>query len=73
VMALESELATAKSAVLNGGPAKTGRKPNQDTNELLATALDYRLKAAATTDPTLVKGYKALEAEYLEKANKLNK
>jgi len=73
VVALESELATAKSAVLSGGPAKTGRKPNQDTNELLATALDYRLKAAATTDPTLVKGYKALEAEYLEKANKLNK
>jgi hypothetical protein len=73
LVALESELATAKSAVLNGGPAKTGRKPNQDTNELLATALDYRLKAAATTDPTLVKGYKALEAEYLEKANKLNK
>jgi hypothetical protein len=73
VVALESELATAKSAVLTGGPSKTGRKPNQDTNELLATAIDYRLKAAATTDPTLVKGYKALEAEYLEKASKLNK
>lgn len=73
VVALESELATAKSAVLSGGPSKTGRKPNQDTNELLATAIDYRLKAAATTDPTLVKGYKALEAEYLEKASKLNK
>ena len=73
VVALESELATAKSAVLSGGPVKTGRKPNQDTNELLATAIDYRLKAAATTDPTLIKGYKALEAEYLEKASKLNK
>jgi len=73
VVALESELVTAKSAVVQGGPAKTGRKPSQDTNELLATAFDYRQKAAATTDPTLIKGYKALEAEYMEKANKLNK
>ena len=73
VVALESELVAAKSAVVQGGPAKTGRKPSQDTNELLAMAIDYRLKAAATTDPTLIKGYKALEAEYMEKANKLNK
>ena len=33
-------------------------------------AAEYRSKAAATSDPILVKGYKALEKEFLSKAGK---
>jgi hypothetical protein len=67
-MALESELVIAKSAAVAGGPKRTGRVAVTDTNELLIKAAEYRLKAAATSDPILAKGYKALEKEYLSKA-----
>ena len=67
-VALESELVAAKSAVVVGGPKRTGRAPLVDNNELLSKAAEYRLKAQATTDPILVKGYKALEKEFLAKA-----
>jgi len=67
-MALESELVIAKSAAAAGGPKRTGRVAVTDTNELLIKAAEYRLKAAATSDPILAKGYKALEKEYLSKA-----
>ena len=68
VMALESELVAAKSAARSGGPKRTGRSAPTDTNELLLKAAEYRLKASATSDQILAKGYKALEKEYLAKA-----
>jgi hypothetical protein len=67
-VALESELVTAKSAALSGGPKRTGRVAVTDTNELLLKAAEYRQKAAATSDSILAKGYKALEKEYMAKA-----
>jgi hypothetical protein len=69
-VALESELVTAKSAAVGGGPKRTGRTAVTQENELLLKATEYRVKAAATSDPILVKGYKALEKEYLSKAGK---
>ena len=71
-LALESELVAAKSAAVSGGPKRTGRVAVTDTNELLIKATEYRLKAAATLDPILAKGYKALEKEYLSKASTPN-
>ena len=71
-LALESELVAAKSAAVSGGPKRTGRVAVTDTNELLIKATEYRLKAAATSDPILAKGYKALEKEYLSKASTPN-
>jgi len=68
VVALESELVIAKSAAAAGGPKRTGRVVVTDTNELLIKAAEYRIKASATSDPILAKGYKALEKEYLIKA-----
>jgi hypothetical protein len=71
-MALESELVIAKSAAVSGGPKRTGRVAVTDNNELLIKAAEYRLKASATSDPILAKGYKALEKEYLEKSGKVS-
>ena len=68
VVVLESELVAAKSAAVASGPKRTGRIAVTDTNELLLKAAEYRLKASATSDQILAKGYKALEKEYLEKA-----
>ena len=68
VVALESELVIAKSAAAAGGPKRTGRVAVTDTNELLIKAAEYRIKASATSDPILAKGYKALEKEYISKA-----
>ena len=68
-VALESELAIAKSAAAKGGPKRTGKVIVNDSNELLIKAAEYRLKASATSDPILAKGYKALEKEYLSKAS----
>ena len=67
-VALESELVAAKSAAVAGGPKRTGRIAVTQTNELMLKAAEYRSKAAATSDPILVKGYKALEKEFLSKA-----
>ena len=69
-VALESELVAAKSAAAAGGPKRTGRIAVTQTNELMLKAAEYRAKAAATSDPILVKGYKALEKEFLSKAGK---
>ena len=69
-MALESELVTAKSAAIGGGPKRTGSIAVNQPNELMLKAAEYRAKAAATSDPILIKGYKALEKEYLSKAGK---
>jgi len=70
VVALESELVAAKSAAVAGGPKRTGRIAVTQTNELLLKAAEYKAKALATSDPILVKGYKALEKEFLSKAGK---
>jgi hypothetical protein len=67
-VALESELVLAKSAAVAGGPKRTGRTAVTQENELLIKAASYRAKAAATSDPTLVKGYSALAKEYAAKA-----
>ena len=67
-VALESELVIAKSAAVSGGPKRTGRVKVDGSNELLIKAAEYRLKASATSDPILAKGYKQLEKEYLSKA-----
>jgi len=66
---LEAELTIAKSAAASGGPKRAGRAVATDTNELLIKAAEYRVKASATTDPILAKGYKALEKEYLSKVS----
>ena len=71
-VALESELVIAKSAAASGGPKRTGRVAVNESNELLIKAAEYRLKASATSDPILAKGYKALEKEYLAKAGQPN-
>jgi hypothetical protein len=71
-VALESELVIAKSAAAKGGPKRTGRVVVNDSNELLIKAAEYRLKAQATSDPILAKGYKALEKEFLSKAGTIS-
>jgi hypothetical protein len=65
--ALESELATAKSLAIGGGPKRTIKPVDSTTNDLLTKALVYKAKMNAATDPTLVKGYKALHDEFMQK------
>lgn len=67
-MSLESELATAKSLAVAGGPKRTAKPVSETSNDLLVKAAAYKAKAQATTDPTLAKGYKTLAEEYLNKA-----
>ena len=62
---LESELATAKSLAIGGGPKRTAKPIDSTTNDLMTKALVFKAKANAATDPTLAKGYKALSEEYL--------
>jgi len=64
---LESELATAKSLAIGGGPKRTAKPVDSTTNDLLTKALVYKAKMNAATDPTLVKGYKALHDEFMQK------
>jgi len=64
---LESELATAKSLAIGGGPKRTATPIDSTTNDLLTKALVYKAKMNAATDPTLVKGYKALHDEFMQK------
>jgi hypothetical protein len=71
--ALESELATAKSLAVGGGPKRTTTPIDSTTNDLLTKALVYKAKMNAATDPTLVKGYKALHDEFMQKAEALTK
>lgn len=67
---LESELATAKSLAIGGGPKRTtiatGAKTN---NEWKAKADLYLAKASATTDNDLAKGYREMAKDYLAKAS----
>jgi hypothetical protein len=67
---LETELATAKSLAIGGGPKRTAKPIDTNaTNDLITKALVFKAKANAATDPTLAKGYKALADEFLAKAN----
>lgn len=71
-MSLETELATAKSLALGGGPKRTANPIDvKATNDLLTKAAVYKAKAQATTDPTLAKGYKQLADEYISKHEEL--
>jgi hypothetical protein len=74
-MSLETELATAKSLALGGGPKRTVSPIDvKATNDLLTKATVYKEKAKATTDPVLAKGYKQLADEFLAKYDEtLNK
>jgi len=74
-MSLETELATAKSLAVGGGPKRTVSPIDvKATNDLLTKAAVYKAKAQATTDPTLAKGYKQLADEFLAKYDEtLNK
>ena len=74
-MSLETELATAKSLALGGGPKRTVSPIDvKTTNDLLTKAAVYKEKARATTDITLAKGYKILADEYIAEYEKtLNK
>lgn len=71
-ISLESELATAKSLAIAGGPKRTAKPVSETSNDLLVKAAAYKAKAQATTDPTLAKGYKALADEFLSKASQSN-
>lgn len=67
-MSLETELATAKSLALGGGPKRTANPIDvKATSDLLTKAAVYKAKAQATTDPTLAKGYKQLADEFTAK------
>ena len=74
-MSLETELATAKSLALGGGPKRTANPIDvKATSDLLTKAAVYKAKAQATTDPVLAKGYKQLADEYISKYDEtLNK
>ena len=70
-MSLETELATAKSLALGGGPKRTVSPIDvKATNDLLTKAAVYKEKAKATTDITLAKGYKILADEYIAEYEK---
>ena len=67
-VSLETELATAKSLALGGGPKRTASPIDvKATNDLLTKAAVYKEKARATTDITLAKGYKQLADEFFAK------
>jgi hypothetical protein len=70
-ISLESELATAKSLAVAGGPKRTIKPIDHASNDLLVKAATYKAKADASTDPDLVKGYRALHKEYLDKSKSL--
>jgi hypothetical protein len=66
---LETELATALSKSVAGGPKRTATKMSDAAqNDLLVKAATYKSKADATTDPVLAKGYRELANDFLAKA-----
>ena len=71
-VSLETELATAKSLAVAGGPKRTIKPVDHASNDLLVKAATYKAKADASTDPDLAKGYKALYQEFLAKHSALN-
>jgi hypothetical protein len=67
-ISLESELATAKSLAVAGGPKRTIKPIDHASNDLLVKAATYKAKADASTDPDLTKGYKILAEKYFAEA-----
>lgn len=66
---LESELATAKSLAIGGGPKRATIATGAKTiNEWKAKADLYFAKASATTDNVLAKGYRDMAKEFLAKS-----
>jgi len=66
---LQGELATANSKALKGGPKRTTLKANIETySEFLVKAVEYRAKAANTSDKKLAQGYKELAQDFEAKA-----
>ena len=66
---LETELATAKSLAIGGGPKRTTIATGAETiNEWNAKAELYFAKSSATTDLDLAKGYRAMAKDFLAKA-----
>ena len=72
-MSLETELATAKSLAVAGGPKRTAKPVAETSSDLLVKAAMYNAKAKATTDPTLAKGYRALAEKFATEHDQLNK
>lgn len=66
---LETELTTALSKTVAGGPKRAAIRQGAESNEYLAKGLAYKAKADATTDPVLMKGYREIANELLAKAN----
>ena len=65
---LETELATAKSLAVAGGPKRTIKPVDYASNDLLVKAATFKAKADASTDPDLTKGYKILAEKYFAEA-----
>ena len=66
---LETELATAKSLAIGGGPKRTTIATGAETiNEWNSKAELYFAKSSATTDLDLAKGYRAMAKDFLAKA-----
>jgi hypothetical protein len=66
---LQTELATAKSLAIGGGPKRTTIATGANkTNEWKAKADLYFAKASATTDLILAKGYRDMAKDFLAKS-----
>jgi len=66
---LQGELATARSKAVTGGPKRTALKADVETySEFLVKAVEYRAKAANTSDKKLAQGYKELAQDFEAKA-----
>ena len=67
---LESELATALTKTVAGGPKRTATKMSDESQkDALVKAATYKAKADASTDPILAKGYRDLAKDFFAKAN----
>ena len=70
---LEEQLATALNKAVAGGPKRAATKPssNNDVNTYVLKAIEYRTKAANTTDKTLARGFRELAEDFDAKAKAL--
>lgn len=67
---LETELATALTKTVAGGPKRTATKMSTEAqNDLLVKAATYKAKADASTDPLLSKGYREIANDFIAKAS----
>jgi hypothetical protein len=70
---LEQDLEGALAKAATGGPKRAvTEKPLTTTNDFVAKAAEYRVKAAATEDKVLADGYKAMAADFEAMAGKAN-